>query len=83
MVPERCPILGTKLVVAKHVYRGHGFGGDEDSMSLDRILPELGYVPGNVAVISWRANRLKGSASVDELERLVQWLRSVNSPTTA
>ena len=34
------------------------------SMSLDRIIPALGYVPGNIAVISHSANTMK-SACID------------------
>lgn len=75
VIPERCPILGIPLRIGVHGFRVHEFGGDEDSMSLDRIVPELGYVPGNVAVISWRANRLKNNATLDELEALLRWLR--------
>jgi len=77
VIPERCPVLGVKLVVAERRFRGHGAGGADDSMSLDRIRPSLGYVPGNVAVISWQANRMKGGSSLEELERLVAWMRSL------
>jgi hypothetical protein len=31
----------------------------------------LGYVPGNVMVVSWRANTLKGNATLAELQTLV------------
>ena len=34
-------------------------GGTERSPTLDRLIPELGYVPGNIAVISMKANRIK------------------------
>lgn len=43
-------------------------------MSLDRIVPSLGYVPGNVAVISHRANRIKSDATADELRAVADWL---------
>jgi hypothetical protein len=71
--PARCPVLGIEL--------GAGSAGKplDSSPSLDRIVPPLGYVPGNVRVISFRANRLKCDAAVEELrlvladaERLVQ-----------
>jgi hypothetical protein len=39
---------------------------------LDRIVPERGYVPGNVRVISDRANRLKGGRNLDHLRRLAE-----------
>lgn len=35
--------------------------------SLDRINNDLGYVPGNVMVISRRANIIKKDATLDEL----------------
>lgn len=35
----------------------------------------MGYVPGNVAVISWRANNLKRDASADELLRIAAWMK--------
>jgi hypothetical protein len=40
------------------------------SPSLDRIIPDRGYVPGNVRVVSDRANRLKGKRSLSELRLL-------------
>lgn len=51
-IPSECPVLGIPLVV--------GRARSMNSPSLDRIRPEVGYVPGNVRVISDRANRLKG-----------------------
>jgi hypothetical protein len=46
----------------------------DNSPTLDRIIPSLGYVRGNVKVISMRANVLKHNASLDELKKLVAWL---------
>lgn len=54
IIPETCPMLGIKLEF--------GFdkqGGNFNSPSLDRIIPELGYTKGNVMVISKRANMIK------------------------
>jgi len=34
---------------------------------IDRIIPELGYVEGNVMIISRRANVIKNDATADEL----------------
>lgn len=34
-----------------------------------------GYVPGNVEVISFRANRIKNNGTADEHERIAQWMR--------
>jgi hypothetical protein len=40
----------------------------DDSPTLDRKDPRLGYVKGNVWVISHKANRLKGSFTPNELK---------------
>lgn len=74
VIPDVCPVLGIKLERA--VGKGNHMYNDA-SPTLDRIVPELGYVPENVAVISWRANKLKGDGSLDELEKIVSWLRAV------
>lgn len=63
IIPDRCPALGTKLV------RGKGQPGP-NSPSLDRIVPELGYVPGNIVVVSMRANRAKNDLTVAEMRAL-------------
>jgi hypothetical protein len=61
-MPTHCPVLGLKL---EH---GSGKGGAiSASPSLDRIDSSMGYVPGNVRVISKRANTLKNNATVAEL----------------
>lgn len=43
--------------------------------SLDRLLPHLGYVPGNVAWICRRCNQVKGNATLDELCQVVEYIR--------
>ena len=68
-----CPVFGLSFE--------WGGGSDEasrdNSPSLDRIVPELGYVEGNVVWISNRANILKRDATWEELQRVAEWLRSV------
>jgi hypothetical protein len=66
-VTEYCPILGIKLSKGKG--KLHDF-----SATIDRINPELGYVPGNVIVISHRANRLKGNGTSEELRKVADWM---------
>lgn len=68
-LPEYCPALGIKLNYGGRVK--HGFVND--SPSLDRIKAELGYVRGNVQVISWRANRIKSDATLEELQKIVAY----------
>lgn len=70
VVPEFCPILGMKLVS----------GGYRTTLpsapTLDRIDSSLGYIKGNVWVVSHRANSLKSNASVEELEAVIAFLKS-------
>lgn len=64
VIPETCPLLGVKLSPSKK------HGACPESPTLDKIIPELGYVPGNVWVISHRANTIKSDASLEELKTL-------------
>lgn len=41
--------------------------------TLDRIIPKLGYVPGNVIIVSARANRIRNDATVDELYKVYKF----------
>lgn len=68
VIPEVCPVFGYPLIV--HTQSG----GWNDSPSLDRIIPELGYVKGNIQVISGLANRMKANASPRELEMFANWI---------
>lgn len=70
IVPPRCPILGIELRMAKN----ENGGPDDHSPSLDRINPALGYVKGNVSVISNRANRIKTDATPEILRRIVAYI---------
>jgi hypothetical protein len=72
-IPQNCPVLGIALV--KHQGR-LAF----DTPTVDRINPELGYVKGNVAVISWRANKLKSDCADPEIfEAIAKYIRN-NKP---
>ncbi len=62
-IPEVCPVLGIRLVMNRGRMQ-------DDSASVDRIKPELGYVKGNVIVVSLKANRIKTNATPDELMRV-------------
>lgn len=67
LIPEVCPILGIPLKV------GNG-RPEPGSPSLDRVVPSLGYVHGNVQVISNKANMMKQDASWAELRRFAVWV---------
>lgn len=69
VIPTHCPVLGIPLEPGWE--KGSGY---DNSPSLDRIIPDLGYVSGNVAVISFRANSIKRNATAEELTLVGQWV---------
>lgn len=66
LVPSHCPVLGIPLT------RSPGRASDS-TPSLDRIIPQDGYVPGNVVVVSLRANRAKADLSIEELQAIAEF----------
>lgn len=71
-IPEQCPVLGITLT-----HKLGTRGAAVYSPSLDRMVPQLGYVPGNVRVISHRANLLKNDASLEELQLVLADLERI------
>lgn len=67
-IPVFCPVLGIKLERAST-----GSGRNDNAPSLDRIIPTLGYVRGNVIVISNKANRMKSNGTAADLRRLADF----------
>lgn len=72
---EDCPLLGIKLDWTNRGYL------KEDSPTIDKIFPELGYVYGNIWIVSAKANLMKGKATVEEINmlsnRLAQKIREL------
>jgi hypothetical protein len=68
VIPEICPALGIPLQ----------FTGKRtnNTPSVDRIDNSKGYVKGNIAIISWRANRLKNNMSLEVMERLLKYMNN-------
>jgi hypothetical protein len=69
VIPETCPILGIPLAFARGVR-----GGWAASPAVDRIDNAKGYVRGNVAVISHRANLMKSNATLEEMRAVVAYM---------
>jgi hypothetical protein len=74
VIPTHCPVLGIPLVFG-NVDKGYSHHASEGSPSIDRIDPEGGYVKGNVVIVSWRANRIKGNASIQELIKIADYYK--------
>jgi len=70
LYPEdgKCPVFGFPLE-----FNSAGFR--ETSPSIDRIDSTKGYTRDNIQIISWKANRLKAYATVEDLEILVAFLK--------
>jgi len=72
VLPDVCPILGIPLQ--------KGEGRREDySPSIDRVHNDRGYVKGNVAIISWKANKMKSDLSLETTKSLVKYMESYNA----
>lgn len=68
-----CPVFGTPISKASE---GRG---SMHSAHLDRIDPNGGYVYGNVAWISGRANRIKYDATIEELSAIISYMKRVTT----
>jgi hypothetical protein len=62
-----CPALKIKMV--------WGRGVNDDTPALDRKMPSRGYVLGNVAFISTKANRIKSNATNEEVLAVAKYLQ--------
>ena len=67
IIPEKCPLLEIPISIDGK--------NKQASCSIDRINNSLGYVKGNVWVVSYRANMLKNNATLEEIELLAKNLR--------
>ena len=63
IIPEICPVFNKPFVI-----------NTEYAASLDRIDSSLGYVKGNIQVISNKANILKNNATESELKDFANWI---------
>ena len=45
-----------------------------NSPSLDKIIPELGYVKGNVRVISFKANKYKNDMDRETVQKILDYM---------
>jgi len=62
-----CPVLGVKLEKGNGRHTAY-------SPSLDRINPSVGYVKGNVEVMSAIANSMKSNATPKQLMAFAKWV---------
>ena len=65
-----CPILNLELDYFAEFRQ-------ENSVSFDRIDSNLGYIPGNVQIVSWRANRIKNDGTAEEHCQIAEYLDKI------
>lgn len=65
VVPDVCPVFKIPFEYTP---------GSLYVPSIDRIDSSKGYIPGNVQVISWRANSLKNNMTADEARLLAEFM---------
>lgn len=63
-----CPILGMEIDWFAEARA-------ENSPSFDRIDTTKGYIPGNVIICSWRANRIKNDGNSKEHQQIADFLK--------
>ena len=66
---DKCPALGIDLK--------RGIIVQDCSPSLDRIIPELGYIKGNVQIVSNLANRIMSNATPDQVIMVGEYFNKV------
>ena len=71
-VPDNmiCPVLGIKMEIGEK-------NKSVNSPSIDRIIPEKGYVPGNIIVVSMKANGIKSNATPDEIIKVGKFYKKL------
>lgn len=68
VLPDRCPVFGVPFI----------YGDADWTYSIDRIDNEKGYIKGNIIIVSLKANRIKNSATVSELQSVLEFYRCVS-----
>ena len=72
-LPKVCPVFGTPLRYLL-LKEKRGDVDIKNIPSIDRIDNKIGYIKGNVMVISFRANQLKRDASFLELSLVLKYM---------
>lgn len=74
VLPSHCPVFGIKLDYVGTPGRDPRSAEKASRASLDRKDNSKGYIPGNVFVVSFRANQLKSDGTASELRALANWM---------
>lgn len=72
VIPKYCPIF--PWIELKKNDKPYA---NENSPTVDKIIPELGYVKNNIQIISSRANIIKSNATLRELKAFAAWVETL------
>jgi len=75
-IPNLCPVLKIPMLPSTDGSQ------NDNSPSLDRLVPYLGYTKGNVRVISMKANRIKTDATSNELAAVLEYVKQIEEENT-
>jgi len=75
-IPSHCPVMGIKIEQNLSVI-------SDGSPSIDRINNRRGYVKGNVIVVSVLANRIKSTATPDQILAVGNFYKRLTSGASA
>ena len=78
-IPTVCPVLGIPIIIGAD---DTPKGPHDNALSFDRIDSSKGYVPGNVLLISQRANRIKNDSTPAELSKLAEFYNALTARLT-
>ncbi len=67
--PTHCPILGLELLIGRAPRPR-----PDNTPEMDRLVPELGYVSGNIQIVSARANWVKNNGTAEEHRKIADWM---------
>jgi hypothetical protein len=70
ILTTHCPVFGTEFVFSG------GVVATPQSPSLDRLDSSMGYVKGNVVVISVKANTIKSAYTAEDIAKVADWLKT-------
>lgn len=70
-IPDNCPVLGIPIFIGNKI-------STQNSPTIDKIDHTKGYVKNNICIISMRANKLKADFTLEEIERIVNYMENSN-----
>jgi len=73
---NKCPITGINFQFG---YKNQDKKSNDFAPSLDKIIPEKGYVEGNVIVVCNIANRIKSDSTIELLEKVLNFYKKLKN----